>query len=62
MPPPKLKKIAYTVYLEPLQVAGLARLNQSTKVPKSELIREGIDLMLEKREMPAFKRQWEKVS
>lgn len=40
------KKISTTVYITPDQNALLKVLNQKTKVPIAEYIREGIDLVL----------------
>ncbi len=42
------KKISTTVYITPDQNDLLKQLNQKTKVPIAEYIREGIDLVLEK--------------
>lgn len=42
------KKISTTVYITPDQNNLLKQLNQKTKVPIAEYIREGIDLVLEK--------------
>jgi hypothetical protein len=42
------KKISTTVYITPEQNQHLKELNQKTKVPIAEYIREGIDLVLEK--------------
>lgn len=42
------KKISTTVYITQEQNAMLKALNQKTKVPIAEYIREGIDLVLEK--------------
>lgn len=55
------RKISTTVYLTPEQVARLKRLNEATKVPVAEYVRQGIELVLEKYEptvrpgeLPAF--------
>lgn len=40
------KKISTTVYITPDQDARLKALNQVTKVPVAEYIRQGIDLIL----------------
>lgn len=40
------KKISTTVYITPEQDARLKALNQATKVPVAEYIRQGIDLVL----------------
>ncbi len=40
------KKISTTVYITPEQNALLKVLNQKTKVPIAEYIREGIDMVL----------------
>jgi len=42
------KKISTTVYITQEQNAALKLLNQKTKVPIAEYIREGIDLALDK--------------
>ena len=42
------KKISTTVYITQEQNEKLKLLNQKTKVPVAEYIREGIDLVLEK--------------
>jgi hypothetical protein len=40
------KKISTTVYITPEQDARLKALNQATKVPVAEYIRQGIDMVL----------------
>ncbi len=42
------KKISTTVYITPEQNHLLKQLNQKTRVPIAEYIREGIDLVLER--------------
>ena len=42
------KKISTTIYITPEQNEQLKVLNQRTKVPIAEYIRQGIDLVLEK--------------
>jgi predicted DNA-binding protein len=42
------KKISTTIYITPEQNEMLKLLNQKTKVPVAEYIRQGIDLVLEK--------------
>ncbi len=42
------QKISTTVYITPEQNELLTLLNQKTKVPVAEYIRQGIDLVLEK--------------
>ncbi|MCP3141958.1 MULTISPECIES: ribbon-helix-helix domain-containing protein [Pyxidicoccus] len=42
------KKISTTIYITPEQNELLKALNQKTKVPVAEYIRQGIDLVLEK--------------
>ena len=42
------KKISTTIYITPEQNELLKALNQRTKVPVAEYIRQGIDLVLEK--------------
>jgi predicted DNA-binding protein len=46
--PMSRKKISTTVYITPEQDARLKQLNEKTKVPVAEYIRQGIDLVLEK--------------
>lgn len=41
------KKISTTIYITPWQEEMLKRLNERTKVPMAEFIRQGIDMMLE---------------
>ena len=42
------KKVSTTIYIEPEQLDLLKLLNERTKVPMAEYIREGIDLVLQK--------------
>ncbi len=42
------KKVSTTIYIEPEQLELLKVLNERTKVPMAEYIREGIDLVLRK--------------
>ena len=42
------KKISTTVYITPEQLDKLKVLNEKTKVPVAEYIRQGIDLVLDK--------------
>ena len=42
------KKISTTVYITPEQDEKLKSLNEKTKVPIAEFIRQGIDMVLEK--------------
>jgi predicted DNA-binding protein len=42
------KKISTTIYITPEQNEMLKILNEKTKVPVSEYIRQGIDLVLDK--------------
>lgn len=42
------KKVSTTVYITPEQADRLKQLNQKTKVPVAEYVREGIDLVLER--------------
>ena len=42
------KKISTTVYITPEQDERLKKLNERTKVPVAEYIRQGIELVLEK--------------
>jgi hypothetical protein len=42
------KKISTTIYITPEQNELLKMLNQKTKVPVAEYIRQGIDLVLDK--------------
>ncbi len=52
------KKISTTIYITPEQNEQLKQLNQKTKVPVAEYIRQGIDLILEKNkeELPGQQR------
>ena len=52
------KKISTTIYITPEQNELLKELNQKTKVPVAEYIRQGIDLILEKhkQELPGQQR------
>ena len=45
-----MTKLLRTVYIDEITVARLNKLSAITRVPKAVLIREGIDLMLEKHE------------
>ena len=42
------KKLSTTIYITPEQNAQLKLLDEKTKVPVAEYIRQGIDLVLEK--------------
>ena len=42
------KKVSTTIYITPEQNERLKALNEKTKVPVAEYIRQGIDLVLEK--------------
>lgn len=42
------KKISKTVYITPEQDEALKKLQEKTRVPQSEYIREGIELALKK--------------
>lgn len=42
------KKISTTIYITPEQNEMLKLLNQKTKVPVAEYIRQGIDMVLQK--------------
>jgi hypothetical protein len=42
------KKVSTTIYITPEQNEQLKLLNQKTRVPVAEYIRQGIDLLLEK--------------
>lgn len=44
------KKISTTVYITPEQNERLKQLNEKTKVPVAEYIRQGIELILERYE------------
>lgn len=48
------KKVSTTVYITPEQNEKLKLLNEKTKVPVAEYIRQGIDLILDqhKRDLP----------
>ncbi len=42
------KKVSTTIYITPEQAESLKLLNERTKVPVAEYIRQGIDLILER--------------
>jgi len=42
------RKISTTIYITPEQDERLKQLNEKTKVPVAEYIRQGIDLVLDK--------------
>ena len=42
------KKVSTTIYIEPEQLELLKLLNERTKVPMAEFIREGINMVLQK--------------
>lgn len=44
------RKVATTVYLTAEQDMRLKELNQRTKIPVAELVRQGVDLVLERYE------------
>lgn len=44
------RKVTKTVYITPEQNNALERLAKATRIPQSELIREGIELALKKYE------------
>jgi len=45
-----MTKLLRSVYLDEEQVESLIKLSKKTRVPQAVLVREGIDLMLKKRE------------
>ena len=45
-----MAKILRSLYLEKEQVESIIRLSKRTRVPQAVLVREGVDLMLKKRE------------
>jgi len=45
-----MTKLLRSVYLDEKQVESLIKLSKKTRVPQAVLVREGIDLMLKKRE------------
>jgi len=45
-----MTKILRSVFLEKEQVESLIQLSKRTRVPQAVLVREGVDLMLKKRE------------
>ena len=45
-----MTKLLRTVYVDEITVARLNKLSAITRIPKAVLIREGIDLMLDKHE------------
>jgi predicted DNA-binding protein len=42
------RKVMIPVYVEPEQKEALKQLNEATRVPVAEYVREGIDMVLEK--------------
>ena len=44
------KRKQTTIYLEPVQLARLARLAAATRVPMAEYIRDGVELVLAREE------------
>lgn len=53
-----LRMIPQMVYLEPIQEAGLRqlKLKQMNRISVSEIVREGVDMILKARGMRAFAR------
>jgi hypothetical protein len=49
MSAPGRRKVSTTIYITPEQSETLKLLNERTKVPIAEYIRQGIDLILEQR-------------
>jgi hypothetical protein len=45
-----MTKLLRSVYLDEVQVESLLKLSKKTRVPQAVLVREGVDLMLKKRE------------
>jgi hypothetical protein len=45
-----MTKLLRSVYLDEEQVESLLKLSKKTRVPQAVLVREGVDLMLKKRE------------
>ena len=45
-----MTKLLRSVYLDEEQVENLIKLSKKTRVPQAVLVREGVDLMLKKRE------------
>ena len=45
-----MTKILRSLYIEKEQVESLIKLSKRTRVPQAVLVREGVDLMLKKRE------------
>ena len=45
-----MTKILRSLYLEKEQVESIIKLSKRTRVPQAVLVREGVDLMLKKRE------------
>jgi hypothetical protein len=45
-----MTKLLRSVYLDEEQVKSLMTLSKKTRVPQAVLVREGVDLMLKKRE------------
>ena len=45
-----MTKILRSLYLEKEQVESIIKLSKRTRVPQAVLVREGVDIMLKKRE------------
>ena len=45
-----MTKILRSLYIEKEQVESLIKLSKRTRVPQAVLVREGVDIMLKKRE------------
>jgi Holliday junction resolvase len=45
-----MTKILRSLYIEKEQVESLIKLSKRTRVPQAVLVREGVDMMLKKRE------------
>ena len=43
-------KVLRSVFIDEIKVARLSKLSATTRIPKAALVREGIDLMLDKHE------------
>ena len=45
-----IMKVLRSVFIDEIKVARLSKLSATTRIPKAALVREGIDLMLDKHE------------
>ena len=57
LPPMSRRKVSTTIYITEEQNELLKRLNEHTKVPIAEYIRQGIDLILERHRLTLQQQQ-----